>query len=145
MDVCSACLLGINCRYNGKPAPEEAAIKLFLEGRVIPVCPEALGGMKSPHAPCEIAGGSGEDVLAGRAAVLDAGGGDWTKEFIKGAKQALMICKKLGVQKAYLKSKSPSCGLGRIYDGSFTGTLKNGEGVTAALLRKNGIEVIETG
>ncbi len=145
MDIVSACLVGAPCRYDGKGCSDDLAVRLFLEGEVLPVCPEVLGGLCTPRVPCEIVSGTGDDVLQGYTAVHDASGNDITKEFLAGAKRTLDLCRAVGAKKAYLKSQSPSCGCEMIHDGSFTGKLRQGIGVTAALLRREGIEVIETG
>lgn len=131
MDIASACLCGIKCRYNGKAAASAKIIKLFKKGKVIPLCPEQLAGLPTPRPAVEIV----------KNKILDAKGNDFSKEFIKGAKLALKIALFLGCQKAYLKSKSPSCGAGIIYDGSFQGKLKKGDGIFAKLLKKNKIKV----
>lgn len=141
MILISACLLGVNCKYDGKNNLREKLLEHFKGSNIIPVCPEQLGGLTTPRLPAEIVGGDGEDVLAGRAKVIRVDGVDVTDEFIKGAKETLNILKSLGAEKAILKSRSPSCGLRRIYDGSFSGTLVQGNGVTTALLKQNGIEV----
>lgn len=145
MDIVSACLVGIPCRYDGKGCKDDLAMRLFLEGKVLPVCPEVLGGLCTPRVPSEIISGTGDDVIQGHSAVRDAAGNDVTREFLGGAKKALEICKAIGAKKAYLKSKSPSCGCEMIHDGSFTGGLRQGNGVTAALLQNEGILVIEKG
>lgn len=143
MDIASACLIGRKCRYDGE-ARENAEIKRrYEEGRVKPVCPECLAGLKIPRCPSEITGGDGDGVLCGTAKVAAQDGSDRTQEFLKGAEKALAEAKACGAKRAYMKSKSPSCGLTSIYDGTFSGTLKQGAGVTSALLKKNGIEVIE--
>ncbi len=105
----------------------------------IPLCPEVLGGRGIPRTKTEIKGGTGEDVLDGRVGVFDEKGKDVTREFLKGASLILDIVKKHNIKKAILKSKSPSCGVGEIYDGSFRGNLIKGNGVTAALLKRQGI------
>lgn len=143
MDIASACLTGKKCRYDGESREDNEIKKLYIEGKVKAVCPECLAGLKIPRCPSEIVGGDGSDVLHGTARVLAKDGGDRTQEFIEGAKRTLDEAKKCGAKRAYLKSKSPSCGVSAIYDGAFSGNLKPGVGVTAALLRKNGIEVIE--
>ncbi|MFC1509633.1 DUF523 domain-containing protein [Candidatus Omnitrophota bacterium] len=106
----------------------------------MPVCPEVLGGRKVPRTKTEIKGGGGEDVLDGTAKVLDENGKDVTSEFIKGALETLRIAKTNSIKKAILKSKSPSCGSGQIYDGSFKRRLIKGNGVTAALFKREGIK-----
>jgi len=116
--------------------------KLVAEGKAIPVCPEELGGLPTPRPPSEIIGGSGQDVLDQRASVHNKFGADVTKEFIKGAKRALKIAEKARARKAILKIRSTSCGLGEIYDGTFSHKLKRGDGVTAAIFLRAGIEVI---
>ncbi len=141
MYVVSACLLGISTRYDGGCFCHEKLMKLAEEGKVIPVCPEQLGGCPTPRDPCEIAGGDGGDVLDGRCAVISWTGADMTEKFIKGAYETLKIAKACGAKKAILKARSPSCGAGRIYDGTFSGKTIPGNGVAAELLIRNGIEV----
>lgn len=143
MDIASACLLGKKCRYDGEARGNAEMIKLYREGKLKPVCPECLAGLKIPREPSEISGGDGRDVLKGNAKVIAQDGSDRTNEFIKGAEKTVDEALKNNAKKAYLKSKSPSCGLNRIYDGTFSGKLKEGCGVTAALLIDNGIEVVE--
>lgn len=142
MYIASACLCGINCKYSGGNNFNEEVYKLFSEGKVIPVCPEQLGGMTTPRPVKEIQGGTGADVLDGGARVMSPFREDSTEEFIKGARETLKIAKNAGVQKAIMKAKSPSCGFGKIYDGTFTGVLIDGNGVTSELLSRNGIKVI---
>lgn len=142
MILVSACLAGINCKYNGKNNKIESVVDLVAQGRAIPVCPEQLGGCPTPRQVAEISGGTGADVLEGRARVVLIDGNDVTAEFLKGAREVLNIAELTGAKKAILKSKSPSCGCGRIYDGTFSGKLKEGNGVTAELLLRNGIKVI---
>jgi uncharacterized protein YbbK (DUF523 family) len=129
--IVSACLAGIKCRYNGKSACDLTVKTLVKEGKAIPVCSEVLGGLPTPRSAVEIVGNC----------LLDQAGRDYTKEFTEGAKKGLEIAVKNRCKKAILKSKSPSCGFGLIYDGSFTGKLKKGNGVFADLLQKNGIEI----
>jgi uncharacterized protein YbbK (DUF523 family) len=143
MDIASACLVGKKCRYDGESRENAEVKRLYLEGKVKPVCPECLAGLKIPRCPSEISGGDGDGVLDGAANVVAQDGGDRTQEFLKGAEKALAEAKKCGAKRAYMKSKSPSCGLNAIYDGTFSGRLKPGAGVTSALLRRSGIEVIE--
>ena len=129
----SACLLGVNCRYNGIPK-EDAAVKELLSREditLIPVCPEQLGGLPTPRTPSERKGDG----------VVSSEGEDRTKAFAKGAEETLRLAKLYGCEVAILKERSPSCGNKEIYDGSFTGTVVPGEGVTAELLRKNGVKV----
>jgi uncharacterized protein YbbK (DUF523 family) len=142
MFLVSACLLGLNCRYDGEGYHDEKLLELAKQGRVIPVCPEQLGGCDTPRPPCEICGGSGGDVLDGRCRVISAKGEDRTDHFIRGALETLKLAEAYGIKKAVLKARSPSCGHGMIYDGSFSGKTTEGNGVTAELLIRNGIEVI---
>lgn len=127
----SACLCGFNCRYDGKSKPNERIKALYEEGRALPVCPEQLGGLKTPRTPCEIVGGR----------VVSSDGEDRTEAYLSGSRKVLEICQKYSIKKAILKQNSPSCGSSHVYDGTFSGTLVPGEGCTTALLRKNGIEV----
>lgn len=106
------------------------------------VCPEEDGGLATPRPAAEIRGGDGSDVLDGRARVVTEGGVDVTEAYLEGARIALERAREAGARTAILKSRSPSCGRGCIYDGSFSRTLKEGEGVTAALLEREGIQVL---
>lgn len=137
----SACLAGVRCRFDGKSKTIMPIKQLVHDGKAIPVCPEKLGGLKTPRPPAEIRGGDGNDVLAGQAKVFDKTGQDITERFLKGARETLQMARKLGARKAILKSGSPSCGLGLIYNGSFHDKLIQGNGVTAALLVQNKIAV----
>lgn len=137
----SACLAGIRCTYNGGHKLTRKIRRLTEEAQALPVCPELLGGSGIPRSSCEILGGDGRDVLEGRAKVVTHSGEDVSRMLIKGAVRTLGLAKKYRIKKAVLKSKSPSCGAGRIYDGSFSCHLKKGDGVTAALLRRNGIAI----
>lgn len=128
----SACLAGIPCRYDGKSTPVPKIVRLVEEGLAVPFCPECAGGLETPRTPAEISGGR----------VLTRDGRDVTEAFEAGAVLAAAAAKEHGIVTAVLKSKSPSCGSGEIYDGSFTGRLVPGEGVTARALREAGINVI---
>ena len=140
MLIVSKCLTGECCRYDGGTKPDERIIKLVENGEAIAVCPEQLGGLPIPRLPAELTG-DGAEVLKGNAGVVLSDGTDVTAEFIKGAYAALETALACGADRAVLKARSPSCGKGVIYDGSFTGGLKRGDGVTAALFAANGIEV----
>ena len=128
----SACLLGINSRYDGSEQADENLLQVKDSYCFIPVCPEQLGGLETPRPPCEITEGK----------VLNKEGRDVTLEFKKGAEETLKIAKMFGCEYAILKERSPSCGCGKIYDGTFSGKLIEGNGITADLLVKNGIKVI---
>ena len=143
MKLISACLLGIRCSWSGNDKySNDRAIELLKAETLIPVCPEQLGGLATPRAPQEIQGGTGEDVLGNKCKVLNKDGQDVTKEFVRGAEESLKIAMQLKVKEFIGKSRSPSCGCGQIYDGSFSGRLVSGDGVTTALLKRNGIRII---
>ena len=127
----SACLLGTPCRYDGKSKADARVLALAESRAMIPVCPEQLGGLPTPRPPAER---RGEQIVA-----LD--GADVSDAFARGAEETLRLARLFGCQRAILKARSPSCGRGRIYDGSFTGKLVSGDGVAAALLTENGVEV----
>ncbi|MDQ0422677.1 uncharacterized protein YbbK (DUF523 family) [Peteryoungia aggregata LMG 23059] len=140
----SACLLGRPVRYDGKGKPlHDPLIERWkAEGLLVGYCPEQAGGLPTPRPPAEIEGGmNGEDVLAGRARVLEVTGGDVTAEFVEGGKKAVAFANEQNCRFALLIDCSPSCGSGFIYDGSFSGTRHPGFGVTAALMRAAGISV----
>jgi len=141
MRVVSACLCGINCKYNGASNRCEEFVKEMRAGQVLPLCPEQLGGLTTPRHACEIVGGTGADVLYGQARVINKAGEDVTVAFVKGAQECLTIMQMAGIKEAVLQRRSPSCGVGKIYDGTFSGHLIPGDGVTAALFRKQGIKV----
>lgn len=145
MKLVSACLVGINCNYKGKSRPNKKLIVMLKRGELIPICPEQLGGLTIPRAPAGIYGGSGKDVLDGKATVRAARNGkDLTKYFVKGAKKVLKIAKLLGIKEVILKARSPSCGCGITWqlDKKFYNHLSKGDGVTTALLKHNGIKVV---
>lgn len=127
----SACLLGLPCRYDGASKPQTWAEALAKHHRLVPVCPEQLGGLPTPRHPSE---------RRGERVVMDTGE-DVTEQYRRGAEAVLRLCRLLDCEAAVLKERSPSCGHGKIYDGTFTGTLTDGDGVTAALLREHGIRV----
>ena len=139
--VVSACLLGVRCRYDGGDSRNEAAIKWKKTFELIPVCPEEAGGLPTPRPPAEIVSGDGDDVLNGTAKVMTADGTDVTEAYLKGAYHALKVAQSHGATQVILKARSPSCGCGDIYDGTFSGTLTIGDGVTTALLKRHGIIV----
>ena len=133
----SACLLGTPCRYDGAARPNAAVQALRERCEIVPVCPESMGGLPIPRLPNEIA------VGADGTRVIDSAGVDNTAAFVAGAQAALERARRAGGAAAVLKSKSPSCGSGRIYDGTFTGMLTDGWGVAAALFRDAGIPVVD--
>lgn len=133
----SACLLGLPCRYDGAARPmSEAIARLKERATLVPVCPEVLGGLPTPRPPAEIRG----------RRVINREGRDVTEEYLRGAREVARLVRQFGAAGVILKDRSPSCSTDGIYDGSFTGTLVPGEGVTAAYLRTLGIPVFpETG
>ncbi len=128
----SSCLLGNNCKYNGKNNYCLELVEFLKNDQVIGVCPEQLGGLPTPRMPSEIKNKS----------VIRQDGKDVSAEFMQGAKKSLDIAMNNACKIAILKKKSPSCGFGEIYDGTFTSTVIKGNGVTADLLYKNGIVVL---
>ena len=128
----SACLVGSPCRYDGRSVPSEDVIRLSERYELMPVCPEVAGGLPTPRIPSERVG----DLIINRA------GQDVSAQYKRGALYALELCRLHGIRLALLKEKSPSCGSGLIYDGSFSGTLTEGNGVTTQLLTDNGIRVV---
>ena len=137
MIIVSACLVGINCRYDGSNTINDAIIKEIKEEGFIPVCPEQLGGLSTPRPSASIQNGSGFDVIGSISKVIDMNGRDVTREFLKGAQEALKIAKLLSVQKAILKENSPSCGVN--FTNSNFKKIK-GPGVFTAMLRNEGIK-----
>ncbi len=125
----SACLLGVNCKYNGKNNYTNLNLDDY---EVIPFCPEVSGGLSIPRDSCEILNNK----------VISINNEDRTHNFIDGANKALELCIKHNIKLAILKEKSPSCGVYNIYDGTFTGTLIKGSGITTTLLKENGIQVL---
>lgn len=130
----SACLLGVECKYSGgsNRLPDEKLAELKEKYNLIPVCPEAFGGLTTPRLPSERLGDK----------VVASDGKDVTAQFNKGAEEALYLAKLFDCRHAILKENSPSCGSGMIYDGTFNGILVQGDGLAAELLKKNGISVL---
>lgn len=131
MYIVSGCLAGLCCRYDGKDNADERVMELVRKGMAVPVCPEQLGGLPTPRPGCEIVDNR----------ILTEQGFDASESFLRGAEEALKLVKLLGADKAILKSRSPSCGSGKIYDGTFSRTLIDGDGIFAAMLKKEGVEV----
>ena len=130
--VISACLCGLPVRYDGKAKPVPSPVRALLEaGRALPVCPECLGGLPTPRPPAERCG----------SCVINCIGEDVTDFYVAGAQRVLTICRENNIRKAILKENSPSCGCRRVHDGTFTGGMVAGQGVTAALLANRGIAV----
>ncbi|MDL2310990.1 DUF523 domain-containing protein [Peptostreptococcaceae bacterium OttesenSCG-928-C18] len=127
----SSCLLGCKCRYDGITQKQNDLHKLIENNYIIPFCPEQAGGLPTPRKPCEILNNK----------IVSQDNEDFTNNFTSGAIETLRICKLYNIKYAILKSKSPSCGYGKIYDGTFSKTLINGNGITAKLLSDNGIKI----
>ena len=138
MYIVSACLLGQNCKYNGGNNRNEDVVEFFRTHKYVTVCPESAGRLPSPRPPAEKVGSK----------IMDKNGNDLTEAFIRGAEISLKSCREMArlsgeeIEGAILKANSPSCGVGHIYDGTFSGTLTEGNGVFAGMLRRLGIETI---
>ncbi len=135
MILVSACLCGVNCKYNGKNNLNEEMMDLLKSGEALLICPEQMGGLTTPRNPSEI------KIINNEVKVFMNDGTDVTANYKRGAEEVLRLAKELNIKKAILKKKSPACGYGEIYDGTFSGVLTKGNGITAALLLENGIEV----
>ena len=132
--VVSACLMGDNCKYNGGNNYSEEVINYLKDKEYVKICPECLGGLSIPRVPSEICGDK----------VINKDGIDVTNEYNKGALESLKIAKDFKADIAILKSNSPSCGCGMIYDGTFSKKLISGDGVTTKLFKENSIKVISS-
>lgn len=128
----SGCLLGLNCKYDGGNNYSKEIDEFLKDYEVIPICPEIMGGLPTPRVAAERVGNK----------VITKDGRDVTEQFRKGAEECLYLAKKYNVKKALLKMKSPSCGNEKIYDGTFSHKVIDGDGVTAELLKNNGVEII---
>ena len=137
----SACLLGMPTAYDGQGRLAVELLALAAQGQVMPICPEVAGGLTIPRLTAEIAGGDGSDVLNGQAQVMTITGEDVTEAYLHGSACALNAVHRYGITQAILKQRSPSCGSACIYDGTHSGQLRQGQGVTAALLRRHGVTV----
>ena len=134
----SSCLAGIKCAYDGKARVCDCMAGIT---DYVSLCPEVLGGMSVPRERSEIVGGIGTDVLDGKARVMSFSGKDNTESFLSGARRTLDEAFRHNVKVAILKEHSPSCGVNKIHSGLFNGTLREGQGVTTALLRRHGVKV----
>lgn len=128
----SACLLGLSCRWDGRSKENESVLRLRQRHTLIPYCPEIYGGLATPREPSELRDGR----------VYTRGGADVTVQFAKGATEAVRLCDALGCECAVLANRSPSCGVGEVYDGTFTGALTQGDGLTARALMEHGVRVL---
>lgn len=142
MLLVSSCLAGMKVRYNGTHSLDAKISKLVEGNKAVTICPELVGGFSIPREPAEIVGGDGDDVLDGKAKVIEKSGGDVTELYLKGAYATLDKVKEINATVVVLKEDSPSCGSSTIYNGEFAGKKIVGQGVTSALLRRNGIQVI---
>ena len=146
--VISACLLGVACNHEGRGSPRAVVDELARLYRLVPVCPEVLGGLPTPRAAAELQGGDGADVIAGPAAggsgaarVVNTEGEDVTAAYRRGAEAAVAVARAVGATRAVLKARSPSCGSAAVYDGTFSRHLVPGRGVAAAALAAAGLTV----
>lgn len=135
----SACLVGLKTRYDGADALDAYVYRLFMEGKIIPLCPEQLGGLGTPRLKAEILEGAGENVLDGTSTVVLEDGTDVTRNFLRGAAEVVKVAHAMGLKRFYLKARSPSCGVNEI---AVKGRLRTGNGVCAAALLREGIEVV---
>lgn len=142
MILISACLAGQDVRYDGGNCLKQLIKELVEEQKAVSICPEVSGGLSTPREPAEIIGGDGYDVLDGKAKVMDRTGKDVTEMYVKGAYATLKRAKEVKAELVVLKERSPSCGSSMIYNGHFDGNTIAGNGVTAALLKRNGFKVI---
>ncbi len=140
--IVSACLFGVNCRYDGLNNYNQELVNRLHGYKICLVCPEQLGGLNTPRPACEIQNGSGAQVLVNSVPVLSINGDETTVSFLIGAYETLSIAKKVKARHAIFKEKSPSCGVAAIYDGSFSGKLRKGNGVCTEMLRLSSIKVI---
>jgi uncharacterized protein YbbK (DUF523 family) len=131
MKLVSACLAGFSCKWNGNSKPSREIIEMVMEGKAIPVCPEQLGGLPTPRDPAEQKGDR----------IFTKYGDDVTEQFTRGASEVLNIARIYGATEFIGNQNSPSCGCGFIYDGTFSGKLIKGNGVTTSLLHENGFQV----
>ena len=137
MYLISACLCGVNCKYDGANNYNEKCNELFISGKAILICPEQLGGLTTPRVPSELQA-KAKDILEGNGKIVTKEGMDVTKQFIKGAKEVVEIAKKLSISTAILKERSPSCGVNFVYDGNKV----KGKGITAEMLNEIGIKTL---
>lgn len=142
MMLISSCLVGLCSTYRGAAHANETFERLVAECKAIPFCPEQLGGLATPRDPAEIVGGEGCDVLAGRVRVITKAGADVTANYLRGAEEVLKLARIVRPELIILKERSPSCGVREIHDGTFSGNIIEGSGVTTALLLQNGFAVI---
>jgi uncharacterized protein YbbK (DUF523 family) len=132
----SACLLGVRCNHRGEASPSQAVMELASAFRLVPICPETAGGLPTPRPAAELRADGSVETVAGQ---------DVTAAYRRGASAAVALARTVGARRAVLKARSPSCGCRQVYDGTFSRTLVDGEGVTAAALRRAGIDVIAEG
>jgi len=132
MKLCSACLLGVRCSYKGSDKVNDKVVELAKKKYFLPICPEQLGGLPTPRPATEIKNGR----------IITKEGEDQTEGYLKGVEETLKLCQILGIKEAVLKQYSPTCGCGKIFDGSFSGKVIKGDGILTKLLKSKGIKVI---
>ena len=143
MLIVSACLVGVNCKYDGGNNDNNKVKEFLKDKKYVIICPEQLGGLTTPRKPSEIYNIGGQEVLKRNSKVISCENKDVTKNFIQGAEETLKIAKEHNVKTAILKAGSPSCGYKKIYDGTFLGNKIQGMGVTAAILNKENIALLD--
>ena len=143
MLIVSACLVGVNCKYDGGNNDNNKVKEFLKDKKYVIICPEQLGGLTTPRKPSEINNIGGQEVLKGNSKVISCENKDVTKNFIQGAEETLKIAKEHNAKTAILKAGSPSCGYKKIYDGTFLGNKIQGMGVTAAILNKENIALLD--
>jgi len=136
MYIVSGCFAGMKCRYDGKDCKKEEIIKLIEAGNAIPLCPEMLGELPIPRVPCE------QQIINGEIRIIGKDGNDYTEEFNVGNQLILRIVESLQIKAAILQEKSPSCGVHKVYDGTFSGQLISGNGLMTKLFKEHEIEVM---
>ena len=141
MILVSACLLGECCKYSGGHNRSQAVIDYLQGHEYLTICPEVFGGLPTPRPPAEIVGGTAKDIIDGRAQIYNNQGQDVTASFLADAFKVAKMASEYQAKAAILQDRSPSCGVNKVYDGSFTGCLKPGMGVTALLLQDLGLKL----
>ncbi|NME69879.1 DUF523 domain-containing protein [Flammeovirga aprica] len=134
--IISSCLVGVKCRYNATCSSTVNLEKMIETGEAIPVCPEVIAGLSTPREPVEL------QQTDNGIKVTSKQGNEYTQQFLNAADEVLKICKENNITDAILQARSPSCGFGKIYDGTFSGKLIEGNGVVADKLFKNGVNVV---
>jgi uncharacterized protein YbbK (DUF523 family) len=139
MVALSGCLIGLSCRFDGRSKTAHDLLVSLKGACIVPLCPEQLGGLPTPRPAAHFVGGSGREVLAGTAQVVNARGEDVTGAYLRGAREMVKICQLLNIRRAFLREKSPACGTRLV---TVEGRLTAGMGVAAAMLRRAHVELV---